>query len=60
MGMVDLRTKLYKSVKGRFDEALQERNRDKAYEAYCELDKMLHPNYPLRPVFKLQLDSLGE
>ncbi|QNX34742.1 AAA family ATPase [Acinetobacter seifertii] len=60
MGMADLRTKLYKSVKDRFDEALQERNRDKAYEAYCELDKMLHPNYPLRPVFKLQLDSLGE
>lgn len=60
MGMPDLRTSKYKEVKARFDKALDEQNKEDAQVAYHELDKMLHPQYPLRPVFKMQLDSLGE
>lgn len=60
MGMPDLRTKKYNEVKNRFDNALDKKDKEKALEAYNELDKLLHPNYPLRPVFKIQLDSLGE
>lgn len=60
MGMTDLRTSKYKEVKARFDKALDEQNKVDAIAAYQELDKMLHPQYPLRPVFKMQLDSLGE
>ncbi|MGP4771863.1 AAA family ATPase [Acinetobacter sp. PFS20] len=60
MGMPDLRTKKYNDVKKRFDNALDKKDKEKALEAYKELDKLLHPNYPLRPVFKIQLDSLGE
>lgn len=60
MGMPDLRTSKYKEVKAKFDKALDERIKDDAQAAYHELDKMLHPQYPLRPVFKMQLDSLGE
>lgn len=60
MGMTDLRTSKYKEVKARFDKALDEQNKVDASAAYQELDKMLHPQYPLRPVFKMQLDSLGE
>ncbi|CAM9314013.1 AAA family ATPase [Acinetobacter bereziniae] len=60
MGMPDLRTKKYNEIKARFDKALDEQNKDDAKKAYHELDKMLHPQYPLRPVFKMQLDSLGE
>lgn len=60
MGMVDLRTQKYKEIKGRFDKALDDKDRNAAQIAYEELDKMLHPQYPLRPVFRMQLDSLGE
>lgn len=60
MGMPDLRTKKYDEVKQRFDSALDNQNINEAREAYNELDKMLHPQYPLRPVFRMQLDSLGE
>ncbi|HFX6399027.1 AAA family ATPase [Acinetobacter baumannii] len=60
MGMVDLRTQKYKEIKGRFDKALEDKDRNAAHIAYEELDKMLHPQYPLRPVFRMQLDSLGE
>lgn len=60
MGMMDLRTQKYREIKGRFDQALDDNNLKAAQSAYQELDMMLHPNYPLRPVFKMQLDSLGE
>lgn len=60
MGMTDLRTKKYDEVKQRFDKALDNKNKTEAREAYNELDQMLHPYYPLRPVFRMQLDSLGD
>lgn len=60
MGMPDLRTQKYNSIKKQFDEALDNFDHQAAKNAYDELDKMLHPQYPLRPVFKMQLDSLGE
>ena len=60
MGMPDLRTKKYNEAKRRFDAALDNQNKHEAQAAYDELDKMLHPHYPLRPVFRMQLDSLGE
>lgn len=60
MGMPDLRTKIYNEVKNKFDNALDNKDKEKALEAYIELDKLLHPDYPLRTVFKIQLDSLGE
>ncbi|MBU3845570.1 MAG: AAA family ATPase [Candidatus Acinetobacter avistercoris] len=60
MGMPDLRTRKYNDVKKRFDNALDSENKSEAQAAYDELDKMLHPHYPLRPVFRMQLDSLGE
>lgn len=60
MGMPDLRTQKFNEVKARFDNALDDNDRNAAQAAYDELDKMLHPHYPLRPVFRMQLDSLGE
>lgn len=60
MGMPDLRTQKYNETKKRFDAALDSQNKHEAQAAYDELDKMLHPHYPLRPVFRMQLDSLGE
>lgn len=61
MGMPDLRTIKYNEEKKKFDKALEDRNKLDAQEAYNELDKMLHPQYPLRIVFRMQLDSvLGE
>lgn len=58
MGMPDLRTKKYNEIKSRFDLALDIEDKNLAKEAYQELDKMLHPQYPLRPVFKMQLDKI--
>lgn len=58
MGMPDLRTKKYNEIKGRFDSALDREDKDEASSSYAELDKMLHPQYPLRPVFKLQLAKI--
>ncbi len=60
MGMPDLRAQKYKDYKASFDKALDDNNKVAAQVAYDELDKMLHPDYPLRPVFRMQLDSLGE
>ncbi|MFV5365420.1 AAA family ATPase [Acinetobacter oleivorans] len=60
MGMPDLRTKMYNHIKKTFDDALDLLDKKKAQEAFNELDKMLHPQYPLRQLFKMQLDSLGE
>ena len=60
MGMTDLRTQKYNEVKKRFDEALDLKNKQEAQLAFNELERMLHPNYPLKPVFKIQLDSLGD
>ncbi|UNA31310.1 hypothetical protein LOF14_25000 [Klebsiella variicola subsp. variicola] len=41
-----------------FDDALDREDKLKAQDAYNKLDKMLHPQYPLRPVFKMQLDKI--
>lgn len=58
MGMPDLRTMKYNETKRSFDDALNREDKLKAQEAYEKLDKMLHPQYPLRPVFKMQLDKI--
>lgn len=60
MGMPDLRTKKYKGYEASFIKALEDNDKVAAQAAYDELDKMLHSSYPLRPVFRMQLDSLGE
>ncbi|MRT10661.1 AAA family ATPase [Pantoea agglomerans] len=59
MGMPDLRTKKYNEIKLRFDSALDREDKNEALSSYEELDKMLHPQYPLRPVFKLQLAKIA-
>lgn len=58
MGMKDLRTQLYEDVKKKFDNALKNRDIAAATEAYDQLNKLLHPTYPLRALFKMQLDGL--
>ncbi|EPP1146948.1 AAA family ATPase [Yersinia enterocolitica] len=58
MGMPDLRTKKYNDIKKRFDNALDHEDKQAAQSAYQELDKILHPQYPLRVVFKMQLDKV--
>ncbi|MGG4583330.1 AAA family ATPase [Serratia nematodiphila] len=58
MGMPDLRTIKYNEIKNKFDDALDREDKLKAQNTYNELDKMLHPQYPLRPVFKMQLDKI--
>lgn len=60
MGMPDLRTIKYNQIKRRFDIALDEEDKKEALSAFQELDKMLHPQYPLRPVFKMQLDKIRD
>lgn len=58
MGMPDLRTRKYDEIKQKFDCALENGDREMARLAYQQLDKILHPQYPLRPVFKIQLDKI--
>ena len=58
MGMPTLRTDLYMNLKQKFDKALDEKNKNLAESAYAELNEMLHPDFPLRPILKLQLDTL--
>ncbi|OCG25483.1 hypothetical protein A9G11_02340 [Gilliamella sp. wkB108] len=58
MGMKDLRTQLYEDVKEKFDSALKNKDVKAATEAYDKLNQMLHPTYPLRALFKMQLDGL--
>lgn len=58
LGMPDLRTRKYNEIKKIFDDALDRRDKLGAQSAYQELDKMLHPQYPLKPVFKMQLDKV--
>ena len=56
--MPTLRTDLYMNLKQEFDKALDEKNKNLAESAYAELNEMLHPDFPLRPILKLQLDTL--
>lgn len=58
MGLEDLRSKIYRDLKSKFNKALDEKNLHLAQQAYDELDKMLHPDYALRPVFQIQLETL--
>ncbi|RDA70451.1 recombinase RecF [Hafnia paralvei] len=58
MGMPDLRTKKYNEIKKKFDDALDREDKLGAQNAYQDLDEILHPQYPLRPVFKMQLDKI--
>jgi hypothetical protein len=58
MGMPTLRTDLYMNLKQKFDKALDEKNKNLAESAYADLNEMLHPDFPLRPILKLQLDTL--
>lgn len=58
MAMKDTRTELYREIKEKFDDALDNNDIEAATEAYQELDKLLHPTYPLRALFKMQLDKL--
>ena len=44
--------------RAKFDKALDEKNKNLAESAYAELNEMLHPDFPLRPILKLQLDTL--
>lgn len=58
MGMKDLRTQLYEDLKKKFDNALKNKDVKAAADAYDKLDQILHPTYPLRALFKMQLDAL--
>ncbi|PXY92147.1 AAA family ATPase [Gilliamella apis] len=58
MGMKDLRTQLYEDIKKKFDNALKNKDVKAAADAYDKLDQILHPTYPLRALFKMQLDAL--
>jgi len=58
MGMQDLRTQNFNKAKSLFDTALENEDKIEAEKAYQELDKMLHPQHPLRPVFEIQLNQL--
>lgn len=60
MGMQDLRTKNFNFAKSLFDIALENEDKVEATKAYQELDKMLHPQHPLRPVFEIQLNQIQD
>lgn len=60
MGMPDLRTQKYNQIKKKFDLALDKEDKKEAQAAFHELDKMLHPQYPLRTVFRMQLDQIRD
>ena len=60
MGMPDLRTQKYNQIKKKFDTALDKEDKNEALLAFQELDKMLHPQYPLRAVFRMQLDKIRD
>lgn len=58
MGMRDVRTEKYREIYTKFSRALDDNDIKAATEAHNELDKLLHPTYPLRALFKMQLDGL--
>ena len=59
MGMNNPRGAAYLEQMSKFDDALDENNREKAEEAYTELKLMLHPNSYARKILDIQLTTLG-
>nr|WP_290446033.1 AAA family ATPase [Acinetobacter lwoffii] len=60
MGMNDLRTEKYETIRNEFLQAFKNRNRANAETAFNKLEKMLHPNNELKTIYQMQLDSIGE
>lgn len=60
MGMTDLRTEKYELVRREFLEAFKERNRPAAETAFNKLENLLHPSSELKPIYQMQLDSIGD
>ncbi|RSN81778.1 recombinase RecF [Acinetobacter baumannii] len=60
MGMKDLRTELYDSIRKEFIEAFRKQSKKDAKRAFNKLSNMLHPASELRAIYQMQLDSLGE
>lgn len=54
----DVHSDDYNSLIVKFDEGLRENDKAKVKEAYESLDKILHPNNPVRKLFELQKDSM--
>ncbi|MEB6666345.1 AAA family ATPase [Acinetobacter vivianii] len=60
MGMKDLRTELYDSIRNDFIEAFRKQRKEDAKRAFTKLSNMLHPASELKAIYQMQLDSLGE
>lgn len=60
MGMKDLRTEMYDSIRKEFIEAFKNQNKEDAKQAFAKLSSMLHPTSELKTIYQMQLDSLGE
>lgn len=60
MGLSTTRSDLYNYTIKEFEKGIDGDNYEKAYQAYCVLDKMLHPSNNLRKLLKLQLATVGD
>lgn len=59
MGLKETRSNDYIQIKEQFESALDNEDKQQAYELYETIKKMLHPRSPMRKVYELQLGSLG-
>lgn len=54
----DVNSDYYNEIVYKFNEGLDKVDKKKVEEAFAILDKILHPNNPLRRMFKLQKDTM--
>lgn len=59
MGSKTLRSSTYNDMLGKFTDAIDNDDKERINEYYKELDRMLHPNNPLRTIFSMQKDGIG-
>ncbi len=60
MGLTSTSSALYQETLQNFDSALNEEDSEKIMHYFNVLDKMLHPNNPLRKLFKIQVAEWEE
>lgn len=58
MGMKNTRGEAYEAQIGKFDAALEDNDKERAQEAYLELEKMLHPHSHVRKMLQLEMVGL--
>ncbi len=49
----------YNAVKKEFEEAIRNKNRQKAQQCYDRLDEMMRPGNPMRSIYRVRLEEMA-